>query len=114
MHWFIIGCIYDSGDAGIRLTDLTRSLQITLPYVTTAINFLESRGIVVKKAHDTDARIKLASIAPSYLLTVEEIETGLDETMRTQLYDHVRVSREELQSYINVLYKIAESDPRSA
>ncbi len=109
MQWFIIGHIYDRGDAGLRMTDLTKLLDTSLPYTTNTINLLESKEIVRKKIHQKDSRTKLVSITPSYRSTVEEIEIGLREQMREQLYKSNRISREELQAYIDVLYKIVRA-----
>ncbi len=110
MHWFIIGHIYDHSDTGLRLTDLTKTLQATLPYTTTTVNFLESKGIVTKKVHATDSRTKLVSINPSYYQEIEKIESGLRDEMRNKLYDADNISRDELQTYITVLYKMANAN----
>lgn len=106
MQWFALGTIYDAGDQGIRLSDLTRKLSTTLPYVTNMVALLESKGTVRKIAHGGDSRIKLVSVAPKYKRTVENIERELREHMRTNLYEQGVISREELQSYTSVLYKI--------
>jgi DNA-binding MarR family transcriptional regulator len=107
MQWFTIGCIYDDGDKGIRLSDLMKKLQTTLPFVTNTVALLESKGMVRKVAHAGDSRIKLVSITPRYRSKVERIENGLRIHMREVLYVKDDISREELQDYITVLYKIA-------
>ncbi len=106
MHWFTVGIIYDAGEKGIRISDLTKKLQTTTPFVTNTITLLESKGFVQKVAHAGDSRIKLVSITPDFIPTVEEIEKGLREHMRKALYAESSVTREELQAYIHVLYKI--------
>lgn len=106
MHWFTIGIIYDAGDKGIRLSDLMKKLQTTLPFVTNTIALLESKGFVRKVTHAGDSRIKLVSISPEYKSTVEEIEAGLRNHMRKSLYADSGITRDELQDYIHVLYKI--------
>lgn len=106
MQWFMIGHIYDAGSEGVRLTDLMRLLDTKLPFITNSINLLESRGIVEKRGHETDNRVKLVSIAPSYRKTVQVIEAHLREELRHLLYDNDDISREELSAYITVLYKM--------
>jgi DNA-binding MarR family transcriptional regulator len=108
MQWFTIGTIYDSGDKGIRLSDLMRKLHTTLPFVTNTVSMLESKGIAQKVTHADDSRIKLVSITLSYKPTVEQIETELRDRMRETLYDADGISRKELQDYISVLYKIVD------
>lgn len=112
MQWFMVGAISDSGKAGIRLSDLTRRLDTTLPYVTNTINLLESKGMVQKVSHTGDSRIKLVSITPHYLPTIHEIEDELRDHLRVVLYDTDHISREELQTYISVLYKLAGSNQK--
>lgn len=106
MQWFTIGYIYDAGETGCRLSDLARALDTTLPYITNVVTLLESKGLVRKVAHSGDSRIKLVSIVPAHYSTVEEIETGLRERLRETLYREDNISRDELQAYIDVLYKI--------
>ena len=106
MQWFAIGAVYDAGSKGIRMSDLTRKLSTTLPYVTNMVSLLESKGMVRKVTHAGDSRIKLVSIAPKYKRTVESIERELRDHMRDNLYDVDGISRDELQTYITVLYKI--------
>lgn len=108
MQWFAVGTIYDAGTQGIRLSDLTRKLSTTLPYVTNMVALLESKGMVRKVAHAGDSRIKLVSVSPKYKRTVESIERGLRDHMRENLYQNDGISRDELQSYISVLYKIVQ------
>lgn len=106
MQWFAIGYVYDCAEAGCRLSDLARKLDTTLPYITNTIALLESKGIITKVTHSGDSRSKLVSITPSYRATVEEIESGLREQMRKKLYSEDKITRDELQAYIHVLYKI--------
>lgn len=109
MQWFIVGHIYDAGSSGVRLSDLNRRVQTTLPYITNTINLLESKGIVKKVSHSGDSRIKLVSIHESYRPTVEEIEQSLRTHMRQKLYREDGISRDELNDYIAVLYKIVQN-----
>lgn len=106
MQWFAIGMIYDSSPAGIRLSDLAKTLDTTLPYITNTITLLESKGIVKKLTHTGDSRIKLVSIVSDKETMIEEIEAGLRERLRDELYGEDNISREELAIYIQVLYKI--------
>lgn len=109
MQWFIIGHVYDAGSQGLRLSDLMRRVQTTLPYITNTVTLLESKGIVQKVSHSGDSRIKLVSITKSFKPQVQEIETGLREHLRQTLYQEDGISRQELQDYIAVLYKIVRN-----
>ena len=108
-QWFVIGFVYDAGTKGIRLNELMKILDTTMPFVTTIVNMLESKNILYKTSDMTDSRVKLATLNPKYRHTVEEIESGLREELRTELYEKDNISREELQAYITVLHKMTQS-----
>ncbi|OGL22343.1 hypothetical protein A2707_03385 [Candidatus Saccharibacteria bacterium RIFCSPHIGHO2_01_FULL_45_15] len=110
MQWFVIGYVYDSGASGMKLNDLMKTLDTTMPFVTSIVNTLEHKGILNKVSDLNDSRVKIAILSPSYRSTVEEIEHGLREELRARLYREDNISREELSTYINVLYKIVQSD----
>jgi len=109
MQWFILGFIYDAGNQGIRMSDLMRKVHTTLPYITNTVALLESKGMINKIGHEGDSRIKLVSVDSSYVTTVQEIEEGLREHLRSTLYKDDGISRQELQDYISVLYKIVNN-----
>lgn len=106
MQWFTIGTILDAGPEGIRLSDLAKELDTTLAYMTNTINLLESRGILIKKAHQYDARTKLVSVRPSYKKTCQKIERSLRERLREMLYQNIE--HDELEIYVDVLYKLGK------
>lgn len=106
MQWFIIGYVHDAGEAGVTLTELGNVLGTSFPYTTNTINLLESKGIISKKVHAEDSRTKLVTVNAEHEDMVHDIEDGLREELRKTLYNTDHISREELQTYIKVLYKI--------
>lgn len=110
MQWYIIGLAYDAGDAGVKLNTLMKTLDTTMPFITTTVNTLEAKGILHKVSDTTDSRVKIAVLDQAYKSTVEEIEKGLREELRTQLYNEDNISRQELSIYISVLYKITQTN----
>jgi DNA-binding MarR family transcriptional regulator len=108
MQWFIIGFAYDAGKTGIRLNSLMKYLDTTMPFITNLVNALELKGIIQKTSDTTDSRIKIARLNPSYKQEVEEIEAGLRAKLREELYTHDGITRDELNNYISVIYKISQ------
>jgi DNA-binding MarR family transcriptional regulator len=109
MQWFIIGHIYDAGTAGITLGDLRFLIGNTLPYMTNTITILEAKDMIIKKNDEKDARIKVVTIHPKSAKLIQKIESGLRDELRKTLYSENNISRDELQTYISVLYKIINS-----
>jgi len=109
MQWFIIGFTYDAGEQGIRLSDLKKHVDSTMPFITATVNHLQAKGILHKVSDTNDSRVKIARLNPSYKKKVSEIEDGLRAKLRDELYNHDGISREELSIYISVLYKISQT-----
>lgn len=106
MHWFILGAILETGDNGIRLTELAERIGTTQGYLTNALNTLEHRGMVSRGDHLSDSRIKVLTIPEAFRPTCTEIEVGLRNEFRRTIYRHM--TRPELEAYINALQKLAD------
>jgi len=110
MQWFVIGFAYEAGTDGIRLNQLMKHLDTTMPFITTLVNTLELKSIIQKVSDTDDSRVKIAKLKPSYRPQVIKIEAGLRDKLREELYGNDNISREELSTYISVLYKIVQSN----
>ena len=108
MQWFVIGFTYDAGKQGIRLSDLKKHVDASMPFITTTVNQLHAKGIIHKVSDTKDSRVKIAKLNPSYRKNVVEIEEGLRVKLREELYGNGRISRDELTNYIAVLYKLSQ------
>lgn len=106
MQWMIVGLVLDGGPDGVRISDLATQLATTIPYLTTNINLLESRDILVKTTNDNDSRSKLITIAPDFLPKCKQIEAGLRDGLRKAIYS--RVDPVEFSIYIKVLYELID------
>jgi len=110
MQWFVIGHVYDTDTIGLRLSDLMKILDTTMPFITTIVNGLESRNIIQKTAAASDSRVKVATLYPEYRQIVEEIEQGLREELRDELYIRDKITSQELETYIRVLSKMTQKE----
>jgi DNA-binding MarR family transcriptional regulator len=102
MHWLIIGTVLDAGKDGMRFTDIAEKLQTGLPYLTTTVNLLESKGILDRTTHEEDSRAKVVKINPSFEPKCADIEKSLRERLRESIYS--KVSQEDFLTYMRVLY----------
>lgn len=101
MHWIIIGTVLETGDEGIRLSDLATRMGTTISYITTAVNLLSSRDILIREQNDADSRSKIITINESYKPVCKEIETTLRDALRESMY--AKIARKDLETYIKVL-----------
>lgn len=104
MHWMIVGHVLDAGQTGIRNSDLSAILGTTIPYVTTAINLLESKGFLLRKGNAEDGRSKLIVINPEFVPKCHEIEQTLREGLRKSIYQ--KVDPHEFRIYMKVMYEL--------
>lgn len=105
MHWLIIGTALDGGTQGIRLTDLAKTLNTTLPYITNAISLLVSKGIIVRVDNETDSRSKLIHINEAFVPKCYEIEATLRQGLRNEIYKDIDPA--ELRIYMKVMYQLS-------
>ncbi len=112
MHWLIIGTVLDSGEEGMRLTELAETLGTTMSYITGAINLLEVKGMVNRKDSETDSRSKLISINSKFVPQCAEIEATLRKGLRKSIY--ATVKPEDFKIYMKVLYQLTYVDKNNS
>jgi DNA-binding MarR family transcriptional regulator len=110
MQWLLIGTVRDSGEKGMRLTDLSEAISTTLPFVTTAVNILESKGMLMRKDNGEDSRSKLISINQFFAPKCAEIEETLRAGLRKSIY--ARVDPAQFRTYMKVMYQLAHVDDK--
>jgi DNA-binding MarR family transcriptional regulator len=108
MHWLIVGHVLDAGSDGVRISDLAKSLDTTIPYLTTAINLLESKGFLLRTDNAEDGRSKLITINPGQVSKCHTIERTLREGLRNTIYS--KVDPEEFRIYMKVMYELSNMD----
>lgn len=104
-QWLIIGLILDSGSKGIRLNELSEKLGTTMSYLTTAVNLLESRGILARLEDPEDTRSKRIVVVNSYRPTCKKIELTLRDGLRQKIY--ATVNPTEFSIYMKVMSDLA-------
>lgn len=106
MQWVIIGTVLDAGPKGTRITDLAKNLDVTMAFLTTTVNLLESRNILERIENRNDSRSRMVRVTKSFKPKCKKIEEDLRVKLRSSIYN--KVSPEELRTYIKVLYKFSE------
>lgn len=106
MQWYIIGTVADTGDAGVRITDLAKTLDTTLAFLTNTVNLLEKMGILARRMNEEDNRSSFVVLKRNYRKTYLKIEEELRHKLRQTIY--TRVTPDELKTYINVINKFSD------
>ena len=106
MQWVIIGVIYDSGSKGTRITDVAKLLDVTMAFLTNAVNLLESKDILERIENVNDSRSRMVRVTKKFRPKVIKIENDLRSQLRGSIYS--QLSPEELHTYVKALYKFSE------
>lgn len=106
MHWLIIGTVLDAGPAGVRLTELSETLGTTMPYITSAVNLLESKHMLTRTDDRNDSRAKKISINKTFAPKCTEIETTLRQALRQSIY--ARIDPTDFRTYMKVLFQLGQ------
>lgn len=108
MQWFMIGTVFDTGENGIRINQLQTIMGTNMPYITNALNVLESKGIVERIKSPTDSRGKRVRITENFFPECTVIETDLRQKMRDGIYSHI--NPKQLRTYLLVLQQLNQLD----
>lgn len=109
-QWIIVGTILDAGPDGIRLSDLAVKLDTTVSYLTNAVNLLESKDFLVRKA-GPDNRSKLISVHEDFVPLCHTIESELRVHLRRHIYS--QVPEKDFRTYMKVLHILAATGENS-
>jgi DNA-binding MarR family transcriptional regulator len=60
----LIGTAYRQGESGVTIRDLSDHVALAQPHVTAEVSVLVRKGLLLKRAHDSDRRSVLVSLAP--------------------------------------------------
>src|SRR5690349_18561171 len=108
MQWAIVGSLHNSGETGMRVSDLAQQLDTSLAFVTTTLNVLEAKGIVQRANHAQDNRAKIVRLTDSFTPKIDEIEKEVATKLRDWLFPSI--GKENLEIYLTVIDKIAKTE----
>ncbi len=108
MQWHIIGAVWDSEPYGANISGLAELLDTTMAFITTNVNLLESKGILIRSSNVQDGRSHIIRVAAAFLPQCEKIEAALRVMLRRSIYS--KVTPEELHTYVKVTAKLGTID----
>ncbi|HSW81175.1 MAG TPA: MarR family transcriptional regulator [Candidatus Saccharimonas sp.] len=106
MQWSIIGLVADAGDDGVRISDLAKTLDTSLAFITTSVNVLEAKSFVSRAGHSLDNRAKLVRLTKEFAPKVKKIEQDLEQYQQGELYG--AIAPKDLVGYLKVLRQLAK------
>lgn len=107
MEWLLLGVVAAGPDKGSSMSDIARSLHVTLPQVTALVNKLLPLKLVKQKSASSDRRSRLVSLTNKGQLAFDEGGQVL-EGARGDLFE--QISEQDLAAYLRVVKHFSEMD----
>ena len=104
-HWFILGYINEPQE--VTSATIAEYLKVEPPLITGLTEDLIKLGLIEKKVHPTDGRVKLLCMTDKGKKLVPQIELALEESINGLLYG---TTPNDLRIYKKVLEVIITND----
>ncbi len=105
IYWAFLGLVNDY-EKGIRPSDAAQLLGVEAPFITSMVNDLRKKDLIIDLPHPTDNRIKMVVLNEKGKKFVLSTESMLRSKMRALIKD---ISPKEFANYLYVLKKITEN-----
>ena len=106
MEWLLLGVVAGGPAKGSTMSDVAKSLHVTLPQVTALVNKLLPLKLIKQKSASSDRRSRLVSLTSKGQLVFEENKKLMDKA-QVDLFNGA--SADDLESYTQILAQL--SDP---
>ena len=104
----VLGCLYRNGD--LTVGELASAERVQPPSMTRAVNALEERGYVVRRAHETDGRQVVVALTDQGLTTLHADRARRDAWLARRLAELDADDRETLRRAAPLLERLANAD----
>jgi DNA-binding MarR family transcriptional regulator len=104
----VLGCLYRNGD--LTVGELATAERVQPPSMTRAVNALEERGYVARRAHDTDGRQVVVALTEQGRTTLRADRARRDAWLACRLRDLTAGERDILRRAAPLLDRLANAD----
>lgn len=102
LHQFHL-MMYMKASGAIRVTDLSDRMMVAKPTASRMINTLEEKGMVEKKADDSDRRLVVLVLTPKGERAVEEMKARQKEFL-AKVFDKIPAG--EMAAFVDTMERI--------
>ena len=107
MQWLLLVTVSKGPNAGMRMTELSEELDVTMPQITALMNDLVSQKLAKQKINSTDRRSRRLSVTSAGKKLLEEIDGSVDNALRKWLK---AVPDSDLRGYFATLGIMSEAE----
>lgn len=105
MEWLLLGVVAEGPDKGSTMSDIAKSLHVTLPQVTALVNKLLPLKLIKQKSASSDRRSRLVSLTSKGQLVFEENKKLMDAAQQ-DLFNGA--TDQDLTVYTQILAQLSE------
>lgn len=104
MEWLLLGVVSAGSPKGSSMSDIAKTLHVTLPQVTALVNKLLPLKLIKQKSANIDRRSRLVLLTTKGVSVFQDSSALLNAAQNDILQN---VSEDEIQVYIKVLEQIS-------
>lgn len=105
MQWLLLMTVDKGPSAGMRMTELSEQLDVTMPQITALMNDLVEQKLTKQKINSSDRRSRRLSITSTGKKRLEEIDDSVDRALKKWLK---QVPEADLRGYYETLKQMVE------
>lgn len=110
MQWLLLVTVSKGPNSGMRMTELSEQLDVTMPQITALMNDLVELKLAKQKINSSDRRSRRLSVTTTGKKRLEEIDGTIDKALKDWLKP---VPDSELKGYFATLTLMAKIEPPS-
>ncbi len=105
MQWLLLMTVNQGPNSGMRMTELSEQLDVTMPQITALMNDLVERKLAKQKINSHDRRSRRLSVTSTGKKRLEEIDGSVDQALKKWLDP---ISGADLEGYFATLKQMVE------
>ena len=107
MQWLLLETVSKGPNSGMRMTELSEQLDVTMPQITALMNDLVELKLAKQKINSSDRRSRRLSVTSTGKKRLDDINMSIDNALKVWLSE---VPGSSLKGYFDTLKLISEMD----
>lgn len=105
MQWLLLVTVSHAPNSGMRMTELSEQLDVTMPQITALMNDLVEHKLVKQKINSNDRRSRRLNVTATGKRRLEEIDGKVEEALKNWLRP---VPADNLRGYFATLKQMTD------
>lgn len=105
MQWLLLATTDKGPASGVRMSELSVALDVTMPQITALMNDLIKLKLAKQKVNNSDRRSRRLTVTTLGKKQLQKIEAAVDQKLPEWLEN---VPSDELQSYLSTVKRLSE------